>query len=192
MGKLTLVTGGARSGKSTFAEKLASSFGHKVLYVATSIPFDDEMKLRIKKHREQRPSEWKTIESYRDMDRIIGESLEDRECVLLDCVTIMISNIMLDCFYDWDNIKASQIDEAEKVVRCEIGKLLHIIEVSCVPFIVVTNEVGMGIVPEYSSARAFRDFAGRANQMLAEKAQEVYLCVSGINVKIKPIFAKDV
>jgi adenosylcobinamide kinase / adenosylcobinamide-phosphate guanylyltransferase len=186
MGKLTLVTGGARSGKSTFAEKLAGAYGHRVLYVATSIPFDDEMKLRIKKHREQRPPEWETLEAYRDMGRVIGERLEGKECVLLDCITIMISNIMLDCCYDWESIEARQIYETEKVVKEEIEKLISLIKASDIPFIVVTNEVGMGIVPEYASARAFRDYSGRANQMLAEAAEEVYLCVSGITVKIKP------
>lgn len=186
MGRLTLITGGARSGKSTFAEEMAKRIGSSVLYVATSIPFDEEMKLRIKKHREQRPSNWETVEAYKDLDKHLKDKIIGKDAVLLDCLTIMITNIMLEKHKDWDSIKVDEIEEVETYVKKEVQKLLTLIQKSPVPFIVVTNEIGMGIVPWYKSARAFRDFAGRANQALAKAAHEVYLCVSGIPVRIKP------
>ncbi len=186
VGKLIMVTGGARSGKSSFAEETAKKFGENVLYVATSIPLDDEMKLRIKKHRLQRPEWWETIEAYRGMDICLNDRLEGKSAVLLDCITIMVTNLMFEKYLDWDNIKNEQIQEVEDFINTEIQKLIKISQSSSIPFIAVTNELGMGVVPENRLARIFRDIAGRANQMLAKVAEEVYLCVSGIPVRIKP------
>lgn len=185
MGKLILVTGGARSGKSTFAEETVKKLGDKVLYIATAIPFDEEMKLRIKKHQEQRPSYWETLEAYKDFDIKLKNKLEEKTVIMLDCVTVMITNLMFEEYLDWDKINCEEIEKIEERVKKEIGKLLAIIEGAQLPFVLVTNEIGMGIVPEYPSGRVFRDVAGRANQMLAKAADEVYLCVSGIPMKIK-------
>lgn len=185
MGRLILVTGGARSGKSAFAEELAGKIGNDVLYVATAIPFDSEMKLRIQKHRERRPAQWETLEAYRDLDRHLTGRAEGMAAVMLDCVTVMVSNIMLQSREDWDNLGENDITTVEEQVKAEIAKLLKVVEKLSIPFIAVTNETGMGIVPENAIARAFRDIAGRVNQMLAKEAGEVYFCVSGIPVKIK-------
>jgi len=185
MGELILVTGGARSGKSSFAEELARKFKGEVLYVATSIPVDEEMKSRIRKHKEQRPKNWETIEAYKDLDLHLGNVTAQKSAVLLDCVTIMVTNIMLDKCSDIDNIGTDEAADMEDRVKNEIKKLIEIIAKTQSAFIIVTNEVGMGVVPEYPSGRVFRDIAGRANQMLARFANEVYLCVSGIPVKIK-------
>ncbi len=185
MGKLILVTGGARSGKSSFAEETVKSFGGNILYIATSIPFDDEMKERVKRHRQQRPAAWDTLEAYRDMDVRLAGKLPGKDAVLLDCITVMVSNIMLEKELDWDTASVDTVNEIEKMVDNEIGKLMKIIKSSDVPFVVVTNELGSGLVPPYALGRAMRDIAGRANQMLARSADEVYLCVSGIPVKIK-------
>lgn len=185
MGKMILVTGGARSGKSTFAEETASGFGPDVLYVATSIPFDEEMKLRIQKHREQRPPNWETLEIYKDMDCGIGGAVDGKSAVLLDCITIMITNIMFECDTDWGNLDAERMLSLEAGVRKEIEKLIGIAKVSNIPFVIVTNEIGMGVVPDNALTRLFRDIAGRMNQILAREADEVYLCVSGIPVRIK-------
>lgn len=180
-----MVTGGARSGKSSFAEDTAKKFGDNVLYIATSIPFDEEMRLRIRKHKEQRPACWETVEAYKDMDIWLEGKLEGRHAVLLDCITIMVSNIMLESSMDWDSLTHEKMVFIEEKVGQEIGKLIRVIKKHDVPFVLVTNETGMGIVPDNALSRLFRDIAGRSNQILAKEAEEVYLCVSGIPVKIK-------
>lgn len=185
MSKLILVTGGARSGKSTFAEDYVKRYGPDILYVATSIACDEEMKMRIKKHRDSRPEWWETIEAYKDLDIYLQNSNAKKDAVILDCITIMITNLLMEKITDWDTMTDVQIEEAESSVRLEIDKLLNVIKTMQIPFIVVTNEVGMGIVPEYPSARVFRDVSGRVNQILARAADEVYLCVSGIPMKVK-------
>ena len=185
MGKLILVTGGARSGKSTFAEEYVRKLGGNVLYIATSIPFDDEMKERIKRHKAQRPSEWQTVEAYKDMDLQLKDGLKGRDAVLLDCITIMVSNLMLERAMDWEGVSPEEINAVEAYVKDEIDKLIKTAMDSEIPFIIVTNELGMGVVPPYELGRAIRDIAGRVNQMLAKASEEVYLCVSGIPVKIK-------
>jgi adenosylcobinamide kinase/adenosylcobinamide-phosphate guanylyltransferase len=185
MGKLILVTGGARSGKSRFAEKKASDFGDRVLYIATAVAFDEEMKERIRRHRQQRPSGWETLEAYRDFETSLPGLLAGRDAVLLDCVTVMVSNILLQKAMDWEGISVEEINAVEKEVDSQVRSLLSIIKNAEIPFVLVTNELGMGVVPPYALGRAFRDIAGRVNQILAGEAEEVYLCVSGIPVKIK-------
>lgn len=185
MGGIIMITGGARSGKSTFAEELAKKAGNNVIYIATSIPFDDEMKDRIKKHKQQRPSNWETVETYKDIDLQLQGKLDGKDAVLLDCITIMVSNLMLEKAYDWEGMAVDEINAVEDKVRMEIEKLISAAQNSPIPFIIVTNELGMGVVPPTELGRAVRDIAGRANQMLARAASEVYLCVSGIPVRIK-------
>ncbi|WP_026486927.1 bifunctional adenosylcobinamide kinase/adenosylcobinamide-phosphate guanylyltransferase [Caldanaerobius polysaccharolyticus] len=182
MGRLIMITGGARSGKSTFAEKLAAK-ASSVLYVATSIPFDDEMKDRVKKHRERRPAHWNTYEGYKGLKKVIAEA--DKEVVLLDCMTVMIANLLMDEGGDWDKIPLSSVDEIERGIEQEVVGIVEGARDSKAMVIVVSNEVGMGLVPEYRLGRVFRDIAGRMNQLVAADADEVYLMVSGIPVKIK-------
>ena len=185
MGKLILITGGARSGKSSFAEETAKKLGNKILYVATSIAFDEEMKDRIKRHRGQRPPEWETVEAYRDLDTELEGRLSGKNTVLLDCITVMVSNLMLEKSMDWEGMNVEAIRDAEERAGLEIDKLLKLAAGADIPFIIVTNELGMGVVPPTVLGRAIRDIGGRANQVLARAAEEVYLCVSGIPVKIK-------
>lgn len=185
MGKLILITGGARSGKSTFAEDMAKKLGDRILYIATCIAFDDEMKLRIRKHREQRPIYWETVEAYRNIDLELKDKLDEKNAAMLDCITIMVTNLMMDKCQDWDSLETEETLDMESYVNCEVDKLLHVVKAGSLPFILVTNEVGMGVVPEYKSGRLFRDIAGRVNQNLAKAADEVYLCISGIPVRIK-------
>ncbi|NNG66985.1 bifunctional adenosylcobinamide kinase/adenosylcobinamide-phosphate guanylyltransferase [Caldanaerobacter subterraneus] len=177
-----LVTGGARSGKSGFAEKLAYEKGKDdVLYIATSLPIDEEMKERIKRHRERRPSSWETVEAYKDLDKEILK--KGKKVVLIDCLTVMISNLLMEVDLTWENSTLEQIDEIEDRISQEVDKIL--IVSSGVEIIIVTNEVGMGLVPEYKLGRIFRDIAGRMNKKVAEASKEVYLMISGIPVKIK-------
>lgn len=185
MGRFILVTGGARSGKSSFAEERARSFGGRILYIATAIAIDEEMKERIRRHRLQRPAGWETLEAFRDFDVGLPSLLKDRDAVLLDCVTVMVSNIMLQKAMDWEDLPIDEINEVEKEVMRQVESLLSIIKAAGIPFILVTNELGMGVVPPYALGRAVRDIAGRVNQVLAREADEVHLCVSGIPVRIK-------
>lgn len=186
MGKCILVTGGARSGKSKFSEKLARSYGDKVLYIATAVAFDREMEDRIKKHKESRNKEWMTVETYKDIHKVIHKYGEDYSCFLLDCITVMVTNQLLEYFhYDMEYARIEDYNRAEEHIKEQIITMMEAIKVSPADTILVTNEVGWGIVPENPVARAFRDISGRINQISAERADEVYLAVSGIPVRIK-------
>ncbi len=186
MGKITYVTGGARSGKSTFAEKYVVESKLPKVYVATAIPFDNEMKLRVEKHREQRGSQWLTIEGYRGLGEKLKGSIKEEKIVLLDCLTNMVSNLMImEREYDWDNISKEDLHSLEEDIRGEVEEILKYIDRSDIELVVVSNELGMGLVPPYALGRHFRDIAGRMNQMIAERAHEAYLIVSGLPVKLK-------
>ncbi len=186
MGKITYVTGGARSGKSTFAEKYVVESKLPKIYVATAIPFDNEMKLRVEKHREQRGSQWLTIEGYRDLGEKLRGNIGEEKIVLLDCLTNMVSNLMImEREYDWDNISKEDLHNLEEDIREEVEAILRYIDESDIELVVVSNELGMGLVPPYALGRHFRDIAGRMNQMIAERAQEAYLIVSGLPVRLK-------
>ncbi|NTW71491.1 MAG: bifunctional adenosylcobinamide kinase/adenosylcobinamide-phosphate guanylyltransferase [Eubacteriaceae bacterium] len=184
MGKLIFITGGARSGKSTFAEKTAKEATEKVTYIATSIAFDDGMLHRIKKHREQRPSSWGTIETYKDFDKVseLKEYMAG-DLLLVDCLTIMVTNHMIYSGLDFDTCTPEEVDELEKDIRVQVDKLLDLTKDK--DMILVSNELGMGLVPAYKMGSYFRDIAGRMNQLAASRADEVYLVVSGIEIKIK-------
>ncbi|RKD22498.1 adenosylcobinamide kinase /adenosylcobinamide-phosphate guanylyltransferase [Caminicella sporogenes DSM 14501] len=184
--KIILITGGARSGKSSFAEKYVSEIGKKIAYIATAIPFDDGMKNRIKRHRESRPSEWTTFEMYRDIYKHIQKIAKKHDTVLLDCMTIMITNLMFDnSNIDWDKVDWEEVDDIENDIKEQIVLLIDEVKKAEINMVIVTNELGMGIVPESRLSRIFRDIAGRMNQLIAGKADEVYFIVSGIPVKIK-------
>jgi len=185
MGKLIFVTGGARSGKSTFAEKTIKKAGKDIIYIATAIAFDEEMEQRIALHKKQRPSNWYTIETYKNISGKVAAYKKHYDGVLLDCITIMVNNIMMDEIVNWDKISIEEATLIEKKVTTEIKNLIDYIKKENKTFVIVTNEVGSGIVPIYQSSRLFRDVAGRANQMLAHAADEAYLLVSSLPVKIK-------
>ena len=186
MAKIILITGGARSGKSTFAEKLAKETNEKVLYVATSIPFDEEMKERVKKHKERRPNNWDTFEGYKDLKSIFVNPSLDFEIVLLDCVTIMVTNLLFDkTGEDIESFSEEELNHIEAEILKEIADFLDAADKTTKTIILVTNEVGFGIVPEYKLARVFRDIAGRVNQYIANRAKEVSLVVCGIQMKVK-------
>jgi adenosylcobinamide kinase/adenosylcobinamide-phosphate guanylyltransferase len=185
MGKLILITGGARSGKSSFAEKMAAGISDKVLYIATAVAFDEEMQDRILKHKQSRPQAWRTYEGYRDLDKVILDS-NYHDVILLDCVTVMLTNLLWEYpGMDFETPSQEVLDKAEEYVRGEFDKLLRAAQVYQGSLIMVTNELGSGLVPEAPIARSFRDIAGRVNQQIAAHCQEVYLTVCGIPMQIK-------
>jgi adenosylcobinamide kinase / adenosylcobinamide-phosphate guanylyltransferase len=181
LGNLILITGGVRSGKSGYAQELASKLDNKVLFVATAEALDDEMRLRITEHRKTRPPEWQTLEVTNDIGYQIRNNVSTVNVVIIDCITLLLNNIFS---------KQSQNDLMptliETVTNSEISKLINQIQELSATFIIVTNEVGSGIVPDNEIARLYRDLLGKTNQMLAEQAKEVYLMISGIPLKIKP------
>lgn len=187
MGKIVLATGGARSGKSRFAETYLENRFEKVAYLATAIAFDDEMKDRIKKHQAQRPDHWQTFEGYRDLDQVIAEISKQAEACLLDCLTILVTNHMMDAHesVNWDKPSPAAINAVETAILNEVRTLLSEARKQELTLVLVANELGMGLVPEYPMSRAFRDIAGRVNQLVASEADEVYFVVSGIPMCIK-------
>ncbi|MCR8745675.1 bifunctional adenosylcobinamide kinase/adenosylcobinamide-phosphate guanylyltransferase [Romboutsia lituseburensis] len=185
MSKIILVTGGARSGKSNFAEKLCIDQNNSTAYIATSIPFDDEMKDRVKKHKESRPQNWSTYEIYKDIYSIIKEISNNHETVILDCVTLLVNNLMFTYDMDIDKANQEEINELEKYIKDQVKKLIEEIKKTNLYFVVVTNELGMAVVPANKLSRVYTDIVGRINQQIASESDEVYFVVSGIPMKIK-------
>jgi len=177
--KTTLIIGGARSGKSTLAQEMALKAGGNVLFVATAEAGDEDMKKRIEMHRKSRPSNWSTLEATTHIGSQITRNKVKARTVIIDCITLLINNIFMR--YD-ENTDA---DLTEKEVTAEIKELLGCIDRSHAYFIIVTNDVGLGVVPADRVSRLYRDMLGRANQMLAEYANEVFLLVAGIPVVVK-------
>lgn len=186
MKSFLMVTGGARSGKSSFAESKASEIGDTITYIATSINTDEGMQHRIKKHRSSRPSEWATIEMYKNFKQLDENSnFIKSDLILLDCMTLMVSNLLRESEIDFEGSTYDDIDNIESHIFDEVDILINQMDEYDKKFIVVTNEVGMGVVPDKKSDIIFRDIAGRVNQYLAERAREVYMTVSGIPMKVK-------
>jgi adenosylcobinamide kinase/adenosylcobinamide-phosphate guanylyltransferase len=180
MGRLILVTGGARSGKSAFAERLAKSLGDdRVLFVATAEARDDDMAQRIAAHRRSRPATWLTVEAPREAGRRLRETLGDRRVALVDCLTLLVSNTILTLG------ESPGLAAAESLVNREVDGLIEACEATGATVIIVSNEVGLGLVPMNTLGRVFRDTLGRANQTLAARAESVYALVAGIPIDVK-------
>jgi adenosylcobinamide kinase/adenosylcobinamide-phosphate guanylyltransferase len=174
--KCALILGGARSGKSRFAQELARKWGDKVVFVATAEAGDAEMKERIKRHREARPKGWRTLEIATELDKHLASNISDGEVVIIDCLSLFISNLLGE---------KPDYKKAEADILAEIDKLTRRMDELDASFIIVSNEVGMGLVPENRLGRLYRDIAGRANELIADYADEVYLMVAGIPLKVK-------
>ncbi|MBC3886851.1 bifunctional adenosylcobinamide kinase/adenosylcobinamide-phosphate guanylyltransferase [Acetobacterium paludosum] len=181
---LIFITGGARSGKSSYAEHLAKELSKPVVYIATAIAFDDGMKDRIAKHQAQRPENWGTIEQYNNFETLKDNpAFQKTDVVLFDCLTVMATNNMLDFQVDYDTCTMDTVSEVEASIKCEVERLLDVCKDKTL--IMVSNEVGLGLVPSYKLGSYFRDIAGRMNQLVASRADEVYFTVSGIPMKLK-------
>ncbi len=172
MAKVIFITGGARSGKSRLAEQLAAGYGAPLGYIATGQAGDSEMAERIARHRARRGPDWQTMEEPLDLAGVIRGHDGHFQAMLVDCVTLWLTNLLL------------KYDDATQALA-EVRALVELFSVTRTPLILVSNEVGMGIVPDNRLARTFRDLAGEANELLAAAADEVYVTFSGLPLKLK-------
>jgi len=179
MGKLTLILGGARSGKSSYAQSLAEEVGKSVTFLATAQALDDEMSARIKKHRAERSADWETLEIP------LGISSQVRqiktEVVILDCMTLLVTNVLMQF------VKDDLVDEEPfiQALQKEVEELIAKIRTGNKDWIIISNEVGLGLVPPYQMGRVYRDLLGWANQQLARAADKVTFMLAGIPTVIK-------
>jgi len=183
MMKTTLIIGGARSGKSSYALELARKASLPVLFVATAGALDEEMKQRIEEHKRARPATWQTLEVQTYVGKRIRQEIGDARVVIVDCIALLVSNI-LGQHYSADN-RTGELKTVEEAIEGEIGELIECFRKVKASFIVVSNEVGTGIVPADRMSRLYRDLLGKANQMLAQYADEVFLMVAGIPLAVK-------
>lgn len=183
LSNLTFILGGARSGKSTLAEQRASEYGSSVIYCATAEILDEEMRRRVEIHRSRRPAAWRTVDAPHGAASHLEQALHEKPagCILLDCLSVLTSNVLLSL--------DENIPEAEAfstLCAQELDPLFRLIaETPETRWIVVSNEVGMGVVPAYKLGRTYRDLLGRANQAMAAKAGEAFFMLAGIPMKIK-------
>lgn len=202
---MILVTGGSRSGKSEYAENLTMHYPAAVCqeklqnllhpedaryaYFATAKITDDEMAERVRRHQERRSAAWQTYEGYTHLEEVLHEIQGKYEGILLDSVSTMITNLLFDFIgdVDWDTFDFADVDykRAEQVILKQFEILADAAEVTGAPLVIVTDEIGLGVIPETPLGRAFRDMMGLVNQALAKRAESVYFVVSGIPVKIK-------
>lgn len=187
MSKITLVTGGARSGKSAYAEKLAKESGGKdVLYVATAVIVDEEIARRVEQHKARRPAEWATEELYKDFS-----SLKDKEgflhakTVLLDCVGFALNNTLYDVLSDWEYPSEDEVALAENNLYKEVKDLIELCRKENKNLIMVTNEVGDSLVPESRISRIYRDALGRTNCLSASLSDSVVRMTCGLPLELK-------
>ena len=174
--KCIFILGGARSGKSTYAQQLAQQMGQNVLFVATAEALDDDMRERIDNHKKSRPKSWRTLELPKGIAEKLAEESGGADVVLIDCLTLLVSNLLGD---DLDSRRA------EEKVMPEIEKLLSVIKKLNATVIIVSNEVGLGLVPDNKLGRIYRDLLGQVNRLIALSADEVYCMVAGLPLKVK-------
>jgi adenosylcobinamide kinase/adenosylcobinamide-phosphate guanylyltransferase len=184
--KIVLVTGGARSGKSEFAEKYVLHYGAKCAYIATAEILDEEMAERVRLHKARRHrTRWINFEAPYNAHEVLCEAAQEADVVLFDCLTLYMSNLLYG-----KNAPQGTTEEKAQVVKAEIAKLIEVAEAGGKITVFVTNEVGAGIVPENAMAREYRDIAGWVNQQVADAADSVFYCVAGQAVDMKKLAFK--
>lgn len=181
---MVVVGGGVRSGKSRFAVELAELKGERRGFIATAQAFDDEMRERIALHQQERADNFETVESPRALAEV-ARRVGPFDVVLLDCLTLYISNMLLD-MGDVERLDRGGVRRVEEDVLNDLKTGIHELRKRARHLVVVTNEVGMGVVPVSRLGRLFRDVAGRVNQWVASEAAEVWWCALGVPLRIKP------
>lgn len=184
MGKIYLVIGGARSGKSTFAESFVMERGKEVTYIATAQCLDEEMLRRVRLHRERRPAHWRLIEEPFDLTQPL-KLAKPQEVIMIDCLTIYISNLLLQQAPDPDAVENWAVIEQGLIEKLDI--FVQACQTCAADVVIVSNEVGFSLVPPFPLGRVFRDVSGLINQRLGKIAASVYLVVAGIPVDIKKL-----
>ncbi len=179
--RLTLVLGGVRAGKSRYAQRLAQA-GQRVLVVATAEAGDEEMAARIQAHRAERPAGWDTLEEPLDVAAALAPRLPDYDTVLLDCLTLWVSNLLL---------KPADAGQSRPDTSAEAGRLLRLYEDSDASWIVVSNEVGLGVIPANELARAYADELGRVNQIFAAAADDVIVMFAGVPMNLRAYNSRE-
>ena len=197
--QLIFVMGGARSGKSAFAERLAAlrqaQKGGRMLYIATAEALDTDMERRIAKHRQQRPPEWDTLEEPVKLPDVVPSALDGYDTCLLDCLTLWVSNLLLSMEEDSQGRPhpnpppEGEGTNAEQQILSETHRLLEAYEQSPATWIVVSNEVGLSVVPSTRLGAVYRDALGRVNQAVAARADRVYFMVAGLALEMKSLGA---
>lgn len=172
MSEIIFITGGAKSGKSRLAEELAERLGAPLGYIATAEPKDAEMRERISRHRNRRGPAWQTIEEPLNLVRVAGDHDDRFNGMLVDCITLWLANLL------------GKYNDPRRVIG-EVVSFIAAFPTLKTPLILVSNEVGMGIVPENALARNFRDLAGEANELLAKAADQVFVMFSGLPLRLK-------
>jgi len=187
-GVLVFITGGARSGKSRFAEDLARAQGGRVAYVPTALVTDEEMRRRVAIHRARRPAGWDTVECSGPLVDALRQACGDHDVVVVDCLTVYLSRLLP--VLERDTVPPELEEAAEARVDEEIAGIVEVVRASGAAVIVVSNEVGSGVVPPHPAGRLYRDLVGRANQRLAAAADFAYLVVAGVAMDLKSLAAK--
>lgn len=188
IGSIVLVIGGVRSGKSRFAQELALNLGgNDVLYVATAEPRDVEMERRIAHHRSSRPSSWQTLEKPLRTGAAIAEMSVIPSVILLDCMTLLVSNVLCDVFAVANSerevgLVCNEVDDLEARVQEEVDDIIKVADARNTNIIIVSGEVGAGVVPDHAMGRIFRDMLGLANQRIASQANATYWMVAGLPI----------
>lgn len=175
---MTLILGGVRSGKSTYAQKLLEDSADTVIFIATATAGDDEMAARIRAHQANRPAHWSTIEAPMNVGSVI-KRLPPSCNILLDCITLLASNVLMSC--------PEPVNQSffEKSLQREIEEIIKAFDASSGKWVIVSNEVGLGVIPYTTMGRYYRDALGNANQKLAAAADHVIFMIAGLPMKIK-------
>jgi len=172
-GHITLITGGVKSGKSSHALQVGQALGSRRAFIATATALDDEMSQKIAAHKLERGDAWRTFEEPRDISSVLERAAPQYEVVLIDCLTLWVSNLL------------TLYSLPDNMIRAEVDQLAEVLVKACCPVILVTNEVGLGIMPPDRLSRQYQNLLGFVNKRISELAGSVFLIISGIGVKIK-------